>query len=665
MKKMFFLTMFTIMMVSFVSATIILDRQPERLYNLGDTISIPVTIKSSTDVSGSFLMDLICSGHQINFYKNGVGLSAGEEKRLDTSLVLTKNLIGEVKGNCKIKGMFAGEYVLTDEFKISDLINIEITSEERKFAPGEEILIEGGALKENGKDVNGFVALEIIIDNSSTISKLGTINNGFFSIDISLEENMKAGEYLVRLNAYEKNFMEETTNQGFTSYNILIEQVPTNLEIVFENIKVDPGTNLKVKAVLHDQTGENIESNAIITVKDDKNIILEQVEKLTGEFFEFPIVYNEPPAEWTIVAVSNKITNNANFEIIEKEAVNIELINRTITITNSGNVFYNKSVSIKIGNESKEINVSLDVDEFQKYTLTAPNGEYEIKVMADGENKVEQSVMLTGKLISVKEASNNVFTLVRYPFVWIFIIAVMGFVAFIVFKKGYKRSFFRYVPSYFKKKDFNKPIPLKKNSLINSRNKAELSLSIKGSKQDVSVVCLKIKNLNEIESRKSNTEETLQEIVNFAEGKKAITYENRENLFFILAPIETKTFSNEKNTLEIARGIKEILDKHNRLAKQKIEFGISLNYGAIVARKEKDSLKFMSMGTLMTTAKKIASLSDKEIFLGEKMNNRLKMKVKTEKQEKEKTIYFIIKEIKNKDEHKKFLEGFVKRLEKK
>ncbi|GAI79882.1 unnamed protein product, partial [marine sediment metagenome] len=118
----------------------------------------------------------------------------------------------------------------------------------------------------------------------------------------------------------------------------------------------------------------------------------------------------------------------------------------------------------------------------------------------------------------------------------------------------------------------------------------------------MSVACLKIKNLKEVQSKKSKAEETLQKIVNIAEENKAVTYENQDNLFFILAPIKTRTFKNEKTAVEIAQKIKEILTEHNNLFKQKIEFGISLNYGTIIAKQEKNSLKFMSMGTLITTA---------------------------------------------------------------
>ena len=298
------------------------------------------------------------------------------------------------------------------------------------------------------------------------------------------------------------------------------------------------------------------------------------------------------------------------------------------------------------------------MDESQNYILSAPDGEYVVEAMGISEN-----VMLTGKTIDIKEAREGVITLVRYPFIWMFIIFILGFVSFIIFKKGYKRSFFGYINS--KRRQNKDAVPLRKKSLINTINKAELSLSLKGDKQNVSVVNLKIKNLKEIENKKGNTEETLQNIVNIAEGYKSAVYENQDNLFFILAPVKTKTFKNEKNALELAQKIKETLTNYNKLAKQKIEFGMSLNYGTIIANQDKNSLKFMSMGTLITTAKKIASLSEQEILLDEKIKERLISDVKTKKQTKGNVSFYTIEQLKNKDEHKKFINNFLKRIEKK
>ena len=173
-----------------------------------------------------------------------------------------------------------------------------------------------------------------------------------------------------------------------------------------------------------------------------------------------------------------------------------------------------------------------------------------------------------------------------------------------------------------------------------------------------------IKNLKEIEVKKDSVEESLQKIVELVESKKGYIYENNEHLFFIFAPINTKTFKNERTAIEVAQTIEKALTEGNRLYKEKIDFGIGLNYGTIIAKKEKGIMEFMSMGTLVTTAKRTATASKENIFLGEKMHDKLRAIVKTEKILHGKTEMYKIKEIKAKEDHKNFLSNFVKRLEK-
>ena len=672
MKKIIFLLISVILISSFASAEMIIAEQPKEFYNMGDIINMPLKIIATSKINVFFSMLLICNGIETEIYKEYVGLQGGEEKNINPSIPLMLNLVGKSTGICKIKSILGEEHILTEEFEISDLITIKLLSSEKEFEPEQDIIFEGEAIKKNEEVVQGIVELKIINENTSLVEKIDIVKNGYFYLNFSLPKESKAGSYLVRIEVYEIDLEEQKTNKGFITHNILIKQIPTSLEIVFENQEVDPGTNLNVKSILHDQTGENIESNVIMTIKNQKNEILEQTEKLTDEFLKFPIAYNEPPTNWTVIAVSNELTTETDFKIKEKQDVKVELINKTLTITNIGNVLYNKSILVKIGNESLNIDVYLDVDEIQKYSLTAPDGKYQIEVITDEGNKINSTTILTGKAIDIKEISGGVISLIKHPIVWIFIIVILGFIAFLIFKKGHKRIFFgRIFPNKKgteQKKSWSerkKTMALRKNSLINTKNKAELSLSIKGSKQNASTVCLKIKNLQEIQSKKSNAEEILQKIVNMAEENKAVIYENQDNLFFILAPIKTKTFKNEKNSIKIAQKIQEILKEHNKLAKQKIEFGISLNYGTIIAKLEKDILKFMSMGTFITTAKKIASISKEEIFLSEKINDKLRLDVKTEKNQKGKIAVYTIKEMKHKEENKKFIRSFLNRIEKK
>ena len=145
-----------------------------------------------------------------------------------------------------------------------------------------------------------------------------------------MPKEAKAGIYILNLEVYEKDPLGEITNKGFANINIQVNQIPTSLEIVFENQEVTPGENLKFKSILHDQTGEKINSSVIMSIKNEDNKILEQIEKQTGEFLEFSIAYNEPPANWTVVAVSNRIISEMNFKIKEKKDVKIEIINKTI-----------------------------------------------------------------------------------------------------------------------------------------------------------------------------------------------------------------------------------------------------------------------------------------------------------------------------------------------
>jgi hypothetical protein len=685
MRKLLTLVFLVIILSSFASAEILVTQQPNKVYNLGDSVTVPITIKTLTGVSAVFSMDLLCGAKDINFYKNGVNLLAGEEKTMDASLVLTKDLLGESVGTCKIKAILPSEDpVLTNEFKISNVLTLSPNTEQTEFDPGQSILIFGDATKDNGQPANGFIDLVIATDNSSNgITQHGTMNNGMYSMNITLPQNMKAGKYLVTLNAYEMTSDGSKTNKGFVNYNIAIKQVPTSLELLFEDDKVAPATSVKVKAILHDQTGEKIDSTAIITIKKGvPGIIVEgggPSEIATGTYMELPIAYNEPPANWTVFAMSNQLTAESHFIITENKEIKAEMINDTLVITNIGNVPYNDTIVIKIGNVSEPFDLFLGVDGVKKITLNAAEGEHDIEVINEkGESKLKETITitksrLTGDAIQIKDASQkSIGNFFARPLVWAFIILVFLGIVFILIRRMRKKN-----PSYgegiFKKKISQSPVknipwenramPISKESKLLTKNKAKLSLSIKGNKQDVSIVNVMIKNLGEVQEKKGNPEEPLQRIINLAEMKKAFVYENQNNLFFILTPSKTRTFKNEDAALEIAQTAKEILSAHNKITKYRLDFGISIEYGSIVERTENGVMEFMSLGILMATSKKIASASQGEVLLGEKIKDKL-INVRTEKQDNGKIVFYKIKDIKYYDEeHSRFIKNFLKKTE--
>ena len=665
-----------IFLISSVSGEIIIIQQPDAIYSLGDVVNVPATIKAPEDTSGILNMDLLCNGLTVNFYKNGISLQSGDEKKIDSSLVLSKDVIGSLKGMCKIKATLGQEFALTNEFEVSDLITIKLEFQKLEFSPEEFIILEGSAVKANGADADGFIELSLIESNTTKLSQIETIDNGFFKLNASIPKGMKAGGYLLKIDAYEKS-LDVRTNTGIINQNIVVRQVPTSLEVLFENSTVNPGEVVKVKAVLHDQTGESITNvTSFITIKNNNDRILEQVEIATDEFFEYDIPYNAPPAQWKAVAVSSKMTTESRFSINEKESVTIKIINKTVEITNTGNVPYNKTVLVKIGEEPVNIDVYLSVDEKKEYVLSAPDGTYTVEIITPGESdSIVGEVLLTGKSIDVKQASSNIGSLVRYPIIWIFIILVLGFMAFIVYKRGYQRSFFGYVSSKIPGRNQEsqaglQPVSIAKKSIVMSRSPAQLSLSIKGDKQPVSIVSLHVKNLGSIQGKKSIVSDTLQQIVNTAESLKASTYETGSHIFFILAPTNTRTFSNEKPALDISMKARSILEEHNRKFKDKIEFGIALTGGTIVAKKIQSKqesvpvLAFMTLGNLMAASKKLSTGSKGQVLLDEKSVGKLKEYVKAKKHSHGSIQYYTIDQLKDSEEHKKFLSSFLERMEK-
>lgn len=667
MKRIILILVAVILSASLASAEIIINQQPKEIYNLGERLDFPITVATINEGIYDFLeISLNCQNHLHILPKEEISLAPGEAIKITKSIFLIDKFVGNALGDCRIRAWFEDSpenFILSNEFKIVDSMTIGLKIDKTEFNPGENVLIEGTATKQNSEGVNGFIELTLILGNSSeNRTYQGVIIDGSFSINFDLLNDAKAGEYLLKIDAHEKDPLGEITNKGSSNINLQVNQVPTSLEIVFENQEVEPGTNLKVKSILHDQTGEKINSNVIISIKNKDNKILEQIEKQTDEFLEFSIAYNEPPANWTVVAASNRLTSEMNFKIKEKKDVKVEIINKTIILTNIGNVLYNKVLLVKIGNESVDINANLKVDESKKYTLYAPDGKYLVEIIADGESKITTNIPLTGNAINIKEAS-DILILAKYPLAWFFIIFVLGFIAFMIFKKGYKKSFFGHIS--FKGKGKKPVFSRVGKDLIKTKNKAELTLSLSGEKQKASIICLKIKNFKEIEKKPDSIKETLEKITEISEENKAFVYENHENLFFILAPAMTKTFDNEKKALKLAQKIERLLKDHNKLFRQKIDFGISLNSGEIISKKDGDILKFMSFGNLIINAKKIASVADSEVYLSEKMKEKLMPHAKIEKHKKQGVDVYKVKEIKEKGEHKKFISDFLKRLEKK
>ncbi len=642
-----------VLMLSLASASISLSSDLDGVYNLGDTIDLNLQVTAEQEINDVFVVNFVCDYSEVEVYKEYLFLSQGDQMEKNVRVPLVKNFVGESKGDCKFEASLGDSKIdVGSVFSVSDIIDIQITFGSDEFIPGENILINGKATKENGKSVEGEVVVKLIIEGGDDLEVLGDCVDGEFNIEIAFPSNTKAGRHALNIDLVEKDSNGIALSKGSLKENINVKQVAKNLEVILDKREVMPGEILIIKTILHDQTGENIEADSYVAIKDSFNVIVERIEGNNGEDIEYVVPLNQSPKEWKVSVYSEEVVSEASFIILEKKDVKIEILENTLIITNVGNVIYDEVVDVEIGDEVLNVETKLGVGESVEYALSAPNGEYEIQV-----GNFSEEVFLTGKAIKAKKISAGEFSFFSNILVWIFVLLVLGVVSFGIYKKGFNKSFF--------KKSFGKK-PLKEKvitvgDLIDSKEKLALSLSIVGNKQDATVVCLKVRNYDEVKFGTGGVKESFKKIGNIVEKEKGLIYENKGNFYFVMAHIKTKTFDNELHAIKLAETLRKLLENHNKLFKVKINFGLSVNYGTVVTKLAPENNQFMAMGELLMGSRKIATHSDKEILLSETLKDKVKTDFKTEKSDVGGVKFFHIREQIKKGNHNTFIQGFLDR----
>lgn len=649
-KLTLFVILFTFLLVN-VSANIELTQEPDSLYNLGDKIQIDAKITPDGELSELITFYLTCSNGEVEVYKEFLYITNETQKTIMIPLI--KEFIGETKGQCEIKSTIgtSSKKSISKTFKISDLLKIEIDSS-KEFTPGEIAKIKGTATRETGLPANGTI--ESIINGISTTTE---ITNGNFEIEITLPENTKAGEYNIEIKAYEKNKFNTITNHKEETKKIRIKQIPTNIEIILEEKNIQAGEILIGKIVLNDQTGEHIKTNAYIAIKNNQNETIKQIETETEKEFQYEIPYYEKPSTWTISTYSEEIINKLDFKILEKKDLSINIANKTLIVENKGNVRYNDTIIVRIGEQELQVPIDLEIKEIVKYQVRAPNGEYKIQV-----GDVEQMMMLTGNAIRLDKITDTNSSSFK-TFAWIFLILILTLTAYVLFNKAKNKKFFG------KKTGKTNPKPLQLNDipqpekLMQTKINTQISTSITGGKQNAPMGCITIKNYEESRFGEGGVRETMQQIANYIESHKGVIYENKGNIFFIIPPTKTKSYQNEIPAIEVIKYAKESIDTHNKKFKQKLNYGLSLNYGTIVTNESEGKFRFMTMGTLITDARKLARMSTGQIIIGDKFHEKIKDKVKIRKIENQeiKAYEFLSLKEEPKDQSSTFIKGFLAR----
>jgi len=706
-------------------------------YNLGDNLEVTLTTDGSTGLLSAYIS---CEGGE-----NVIHFEYLIEKNtVDIFIPLIKEIVGDLKGICKIKVNFNDEESYSNDFELSQQIDISLSFPEgieQEFNPGDSIQINGEAKRLNGANVNGLaefsliaVSVDEIIDEATDEETEETdeeetsedeeteetdeeeteeesiegvletfsvdIIEGAFSGTLILPSDLSPGTYKIDVYAYEMDSNAEITNEGTYSREIIIKQKPASIEIILNPESIKAGDSFELIGKVYDQIMREM-SNVPIDLKivDSNNTIIDTSTIHSGEPETISLESNALKGLWTVLLSAESAGNSRALEVLENVEADFRVENKSLIVKNVGNAYYDKTVTIKIGDESIVKNISLDIGEEKSYELKAPSGTYDIEISDANKVITASGVALTGRAVSVRGEDEGIGGLMRgFSILWIFVFIMLCAGTFVFIKKiGNKGSGFSYknipliskikTPSFLKKiklpnifihkkrektrtikKEVKLPetlAPKEEILVMGEKGKgkiAESSLVIKGQKQESGILALKIKNLPELKTNAINEINKISEKIIESHGS---VYKTEGYLIGLFVPSITKTFKNEKPIIKLSKELIKDLENYNRKFTDKIDFGIGVNSGEIIARDETGRLLFTSLGNTLNHAKRIADIAEKEALLSEIVHKRVIPEIKSEKKRGVKHMnVYNVGQIVERGRHNEFISEFLKRQDK-
>lgn len=438
MRKEFAVMFLGLVLISLVSATVELTTPTNEIYNLGEAINLPIIITADEAISNIFSVKLVCGSKEIEIYKEFLSMSTGAIKERDLTIPLVQDFIGSAKGDCYVEYNL-GSYVnrLVESVKISDVVLLELDSHDGKFKPGEPLVLTGTVKKENGEGLNGKIELLVSgISGGADLSSVADIKGSIFSVSVNVPSSFKFGEHSIRIYTYESSSKGDILSKGEIYDKIFIAQVPTTLELFLDKEVLKPGEKITATVLLRDQTGDFIDAKVYAAVKNNLGDIIQKFEERTNVDMTYSVALNQTPEEWAFSVYCEGLSKKFSFKILENPQIEFEIINNTVVVKNTGNVPYNQSIELNIGNETVSFYPELGLGETKTFYLTAPKGSYLISVG----NAVEE-VYLTGNAIEISTQAPKTFSL--NPFLWIFVLVILFVAIFILIRRTFVRRKFR------------------------------------------------------------------------------------------------------------------------------------------------------------------------------------------------------------------------------
>ncbi len=203
-----------------------------------------------------------------------------------------------------------------------------------------------------------------------------------------------------------------------------------------------PGEEVIFKIVLYDDNNKQIEGEINYIVQDYYTEVVKEGFVFSGKEISFKLPDNAVKGPWEISANYKDVNAPRTlFNVGELEKVGIQLEGDNLIVTNIGNApIYDKKILIYIGSQDQTASISLEKGQTKKIRLTAPDGNYDIRIVEGSDNVIEfKGVSLTGNVVGLERVVGNNFWQ-RYPLISLFLMAVGLLAIFVVGLRFYDKK---------------------------------------------------------------------------------------------------------------------------------------------------------------------------------------------------------------------------------
>lgn len=187
-----------------------------------------------------------------------------------------------------------------------------------------------------------------------------------------------------------------------------------------------PGDIVNIKIILYDKDSNKISGAINYKVFNYYSEIVKEGGINSGEEILYELPKDAYQGPWKIIASHDDVETNQLFNVGELEKAEISLERDVLVIKNLGNSVYHKKILIYIGDVDQTADVTLEIGQTKRIKLTAPEGDYDIKVIEGNEEDTLEfkGIKLTGNVVGLERVFNDSFWK-KYPMIIVFLGVVL------------------------------------------------------------------------------------------------------------------------------------------------------------------------------------------------------------------------------------------------